>query len=294
MWDASKVEYLRWLGHDDVVLIEDNPAACTAAAAAGFRTLRVPQPWNRGAALPKVGTLSDLLNCEDAAADAAVPQVLARPEAHRLPGVPVALTPPCNEQREANDKTSSHLTRPAVAQWPHAPPHRIFEPGTFMVTGATWQKKLVFQSPCLLCFLQDCLLNTLHEYGCAVQAWAVFPNHYHVVFKTENNVEKVRQAISQIHSLTAAEANRIDGCPGRQVWFQFWDSAITIRSSYFARLRYVHENAVHHGLVRNAVDYPWCSAGWLEQRADPAFRKLLATFGLDRIKVYDEFEVGSF
>ncbi len=45
-WDASKVEYLRWLGHDDVVLIEDNPAALREAAAAGLRTLRVSQPWN--------------------------------------------------------------------------------------------------------------------------------------------------------------------------------------------------------------------------------------------------------
>jgi len=70
-WDASKVEYLRWFGHADVVLIEDNPVACAAAVAAGFSALRVPQPWNRGTALPKVGALSDLLNCEYAAADAA-------------------------------------------------------------------------------------------------------------------------------------------------------------------------------------------------------------------------------
>ena len=179
-----------------------------------------------------------------------------------------------------------------MPEWPHAPPHRLFEPGTFMVTGATLDKRLIFKSPQRLCFLHDYLLKTLHDYGYTVQAWAVFPNHYHVILVADGNVAPIRQAFAQIHTVTAKEANLADECPRRQVWFQFWDSAITIRTSYFARLRYVHENAVHHGLVRNAVDYPWCSAGWLEQQADPAFRKLLATFGTDRIKVYDDFEVG--
>ena len=176
--------------------------------------------------------------------------------------------------------------------WPHAPPHRLFEPGTFMVTGATLHKRPVFKSQEQLRVLHDSLLSILHNYGFTIQAWAVFPNHYHVVLTAADNVTTLRQACSQLHTETAIYANREDACPGRQVWFQFWDSAITIRSSSFARVKYVHENAVHHRLVRNAVDYPWCSAGWLEQRADPAFRKLLATFGTERIKVYDEFEVG--
>lgn len=58
-WDASKVEYLRWLGHEDVVLIEDNPAACVEAVAAGFYALRVPHPWNAVAAVG-VGTVDEL------------------------------------------------------------------------------------------------------------------------------------------------------------------------------------------------------------------------------------------
>ena len=45
-WDPSKVDYLRWFGHKDVVLIEDNLATCAEAFAAGFHVLRVPQPWN--------------------------------------------------------------------------------------------------------------------------------------------------------------------------------------------------------------------------------------------------------
>ena len=178
-----------------------------------------------------------------------------------------------------------------MINWPHAPPHRFFEPGTFMVTGATLHKEWIFNSPERLDLLQECLLKSLHDYGCSVQAWAIFSNHYHVILSFAGNAEKVRQAFAQVHTLTARQVNRIDEQPGRQVWFQFWDSAITIQTSYFARLRYVHENAKHHGLVQNAADYPWCSAGWLEQQGDPVFRKTLATFGTKLIKVYDDFRV---
>lgn len=58
-WDASKVGFLRWLGHGDAVLIEDNPAVCAAAVAAGFRALLVPQPWNAGG-VPGAGAIGDL------------------------------------------------------------------------------------------------------------------------------------------------------------------------------------------------------------------------------------------
>ena len=34
--------------------------------------------------------------------------------------------------------------------------------------------------------------------------------------------------------------------------------------SYLARLNYVHQNPVKHGLVRVANQYRWCSAAWLE------------------------------
>lgn len=61
LWDRSKVEYLRWLGHPDVTLIEDNPAACAEAAAAGFRALLVPQPWNADQAAAGVGRLAELM-----------------------------------------------------------------------------------------------------------------------------------------------------------------------------------------------------------------------------------------
>jgi len=84
--------------------------------------------------------------------------------------------------------------------------------------------------------------------------------------------------------------NELDAAPGRHVWYLFYDSHITYERSYFARLKYVHENPVHHGLVAAAVNYRWCSAAWFEQEADSAFRKTLTRFATDQISVLDSFK----
>ncbi len=178
-----------------------------------------------------------------------------------------------------------------MADWPRAPPHRLFEPGAYFVTASTLHKERVFRGADRLEQVQDLLLTTLQEYGWRVQAWAVFANHYHFVALSPADAGPLVAALSKVHTLTAAEVNRQDGTDGRQVWFQFRDTALTYRVSYFARLRYVHENAMHHGLVGQACDYPWCSAGWLEQRADPTFRKMLGSFRIDRLSVADDFDL---
>ena len=49
------------------------------------------------------------------------------------------------------------------------------------------------------------------------------------------------------------------------IWHNFWDTELTYEKSYLARLNYVHQNAVKHGLVARACQYRWCSAAWFER-----------------------------
>src|SRR6266568_1178059 len=58
---------------------------------------------------------------------------------------------------------------------------------------------------------------------------------------------------------------------GRRVWFQYHDTQLTFEKSYLARLKYVNENPVHHGIVLRATNYGWCSARWFEDHAERAF-----------------------
>jgi hypothetical protein len=75
-----------------------------------------------------------------------------------------------------------------------------------------------------------------------------------------------------------------------RVWYQYWDKTLTIESSWLARLKYTYENAVHHRLVRDAKDYPWCSASWFEKSAPREFVQTVARMKTDKLKVYDPFD----
>ena len=97
--------------------------------------------------------------------------------------------------------------------------------------------------------------------------------------------------MNELHSQTSGAVNGEDGGPERQVWYQFWETHLTYERSYLARLSYVHRNAVHHGLVKEPSLYPWCSAGWFQRRATTSFYKTIMSFGIDRLKVPDEYEV---
>ena len=160
---------------------------------------------------------------------------------------------------------------------------------TYMVTAGTLHKQHFFRGDERLRFLQEALLEAAEDYGWELQAWAVFSNHYHFVARAPDTPATLKALVQRMHSLTAREINRVDGTPGRQVWFQYWDTCLTYEKSYYARLNYVHNNAVKHGLVPVADQYPYCSAAWFQTHADPAFRRKVESFRYDRINVRDDF-----
>jgi len=63
----------------------------------------------------------------------------------------------------------------------------------------------------------------------------------------------------ELHSKLALWVNRLDDAKGRRVWYNFRETQLTYEKSYLARLNYVHQNAVKHGLVAVANQYDWFS-----------------------------------
>jgi putative transposase len=92
-----------------------------------------------------------------------------------------------------------------------------------------------------------------------------------------------------LHARTAGWINRLDGEPKRRVWHNFWDTKLTYEKSYLARMNYVHQNAVKHGLVPVANQYRWCSARWFEQTASPAMVRSIYRFKIDQLSIRDNF-----
>ena len=175
--------------------------------------------------------------------------------------------------------------------WPHAPIHRLDQTGAYIVTAATYQKVHYFRSVALVDFLQENLVTLAKQYDWQLQAWAIFSNHYHFVALSPLNPSSLRGMISHLHSISAQEANQQDNAAGRKVWFQYWDTHLTYERSYYARLNYVHQNPVRHGLVPAASAYPWCSAAWFERTSNTAFFKTITSFKTDKLKIQDNFEV---
>ena len=177
-----------------------------------------------------------------------------------------------------------------MPDWPHAPIHRLPDPGAYMVTAGTYQKAHHLRDTTRLDLVHDALLAAAGEFGWRLQAWAVMSNHYHFVAISPDDPKPLRDFLGKLHAQTAKRLNELDRTPGRRVWYQFFDSHITYHRSYLARLKYVHENPVHHGLVAAARNYRWCSAAWFEREATAAFQKTVARFKTDRINVLDPFE----
>ena len=186
------------------------------------------------------------------------------------------------------------LTRiPQKAPWPHAPRHELSGPGTYIVTAGTYNKDHHFRSAERLRVLHAGLLNVAALFEWELEAWAVFSNHYHFVAhspRSDIDAESLSTMLGQLHEETAKWVNKLDGKVGRKVWHNFWETKLTFEKSYLARLKYVHQNPVKHGLVLVANQYPWCSASWFERTATRAQVNTIYSFKTDRLNVFDPFE----
>jgi putative transposase len=175
-------------------------------------------------------------------------------------------------------------------EWQHAPVH-LFVPNTvYMVTASTYQKLHLFRTHDHLRLLHKTMIAVMERRGWELEAWALFSNHYHLIAKSPAENGDVRGLVRELHSKSALAINRFDETPARRVWFQYWDTCLTLENSYYARLNYVMQNPAHHGLVRNAQLYPRCSANWFAQNQASAFRSKVESFGFSRVSVIDDFE----
>ncbi|MDP1880484.1 MAG: transposase [Parachlamydiaceae bacterium] len=158
-----------------------------------------------------------------------------------------------------------------------------------MVTGATLRKEHFFSSDASLDMLDFILKETIENYKLGLQAWALFPNHYHLIILIYPNSRPLQSFINHFHSMSSRKLNILTNCPGRKIWFQYWDTQLTYRTSYYARLNYVMNNPVKHGLVHHAENYPWCSAKWFKENTPEGNYRTITSFKTDTISVIDDF-----
>lgn len=196
-----------------------------------------------------------------------------------------------------NEEPSQSAVKAGALQkvsWPHAPTHALSESGTYFVNVGTYHKEHHFRGAQRLGVLHRGLLTVAHDFAWQLEAWAIFSNHYHFVAHSpasEDGTQSLAKMLGTLHEKTTKWLNRIEKAAGRQVWHNFRQTRLTYEKSYLARLNYVHQNPVKHGLIPVANRYPWCSAAWFERTARPAQVKTIYGFKTDTIKVCDDYEV---
>ena len=93
-----------------------------------------------------------------------------------------------------------------------------------------------------------------------LHAWVIMPNHVHVLLQT---IEP-HSLSSVVQGWKAFTARRINEILGRQGAFwqrEYWDRFIRDEEHYLSAIAYMHENPVKAGLVSQAEEWKWSSAG---------------------------------
>lgn len=173
---------------------------------------------------------------------------------------------------------------------PHlqSPPHWFVSSAIYMVTGSTLYGKPLLDSDAKLINFYETLMERASILKWLVEAWVVMPTHYHFIARSPENALSLKALIQGVHSINAKFVNRIDGIPGRKVWYNYWDSCIQTEASYNARMRYVMMNPVKHGLVQNPEDYPFSSYKYFVENSEAEFQQIILSCA-DDAQVEDDY-----
>lgn len=173
--------------------------------------------------------------------------------------------------------------------YPHNPPH-LFRPNAiYMVTGAILYKQPLINTPEKKSIVCRTLFERARLLKWELQAWAILHNHYHFIGLAPENPLSLARLIREIHSTIATQLNKLDQTPGRQVWHNYWDTCVTYEKSYYTRLHYIHSNPVKHGMVKDAMDYPFCSYRWFVEQGTKDFQEEVFSQPFDKANITDDF-----
>jgi REP element-mobilizing transposase RayT len=93
----------------------------------------------------------------------------------------------------------------------------------------------------------------------APAAWVVMPNHVHLLITPHISPSRL---LKSLKGATARDANRVLGRTGEPFWQkESYDDWVRNRSEFEKIRAYIETNPVKAGLVADARQFPWSSAG---------------------------------
>lgn len=131
-----------------------------------------------------------------------------------------------------------------------------------IVTTVTFDRACYFSIPVLVKMAYEYLVTKANAYKIFLYAFAVMPNHVHIIAECAGN----KTMGDFMHSYKGALSREIgkwhdqihDVGTRHPVWqTSFHEKLIYSPDGLFERINYVANNAVKHGIVKNRNEYPW-------------------------------------
>ena len=152
-----------------------------------------------------------------------------------------------------------------------------------MLTAACFEHRPVIgHTPERMAEFESKLLDACRSRSDSVFAWAVLPNHYHVLLKTQD-VHALLAEIGRLHGRTSYKWNGEEDSRERQVWCRAAETGMKSERHFWASLLYVLNNPVRHGYVEQWQDWPYTNAReWLASIGRERAAELWKQYPIDR------------
>ena len=142
----------------------------------------------------------------------------------------------------------------------HSPPHKSGSGTRYHITGACFEHQpIIGLSPERMREFENSLISTISEDCDKIHAWVVLPNHYHILLRT-NNILQILKQLGKTHGRTSFQWNGEENRRGRQVWCNALETAIKSDNHFCSTRNYIHNNPVRHKYVLKWGDWPFSSA----------------------------------
>ena len=173
----------------------------------------------------------------------------------------------------------------------HNPPHLFRPNGKYLITGAIYQKRNLLLSDESKTRLIESLRLGFNSRGWKLEEWVVLHNHYHIIAESSENVSTLPAIIQNVHKFTAMwlKKNCKEAKTYKKIWWNYWDTCITYESSYFARLNYLWNNPLKHGVTDCAETWKFGSYYYRIQEDKSYIEKLYDQYPFDGVNVKDDF-----
>lgn len=133
------------------------------------------------------------------------------------------------------------------------PPHIYEDNSCYFLTGSIVRHQRLLGTNAKRVLVQNVLKEAVPRYGIRLYAWVILADHYHLLLKT-SKVAPIWKFVKRLHGDSAIRLNKLDGTPGRQVWYQYWDRFPRNDHDFWGYFNYIHINPIKHGYVRISDD----------------------------------------